>query len=70
MGKWKIVETVGATGVLRSREVDTFESAITSVLADLRTPNDHVIRIEGPDGEKFGRWWIERKYDWRKEPNQ
>jgi hypothetical protein len=70
MGKWKIVETVDATGTESSHEVDTFESAITSVLADLKTPNDRVVRIEGPDGEKFGRWWIERRYDARKEPNQ
>ncbi len=62
MGKWKIVETDGATSMETSHEVETFQIAITSVLANLNTLSDRVTRIEGPDGEKFGRWWIERRY--------
>jgi hypothetical protein len=41
--------------------VETFEIAITSVLGMLNTPADRVVRIQGPSGEKFGRWWLERR---------
>lgn len=62
MGKWKIVETDAATGVEVAQEMDTFDTAMASVLEKLNTPGDRVVRIEGPDGEKFPRWWIERRY--------
>ena len=61
MGKWKIVEAHDGTGAETFREVDSFDVAITTVLDGLNTPNDRVIRVEGPDGEVFGRWWFERK---------
>ncbi len=62
MEKWKIVETDVAGGGEISQEVDTFDIAMASVLGKLNTPNDRVVRIEGPGGEKFQRWWIERRY--------
>ncbi len=62
MGKWKIVETDGATGTETSREVETFDVAFTTVLDGLNTPNDRMVRVEGPGGEKFGRWWFERRH--------
>jgi hypothetical protein len=62
MEKWKIIETDAATGAETSRETETFDSAMTSVLETLNTPSDRVVRIEGPAGEKFQRWWIERRY--------
>lgn len=60
MGKWKIVEAAGGTGAEISREVESFDVAFRSVLDSMNTPNDRVIRVEGPDGEVFGRWWFER----------
>lgn len=62
MGKWKIVERDGATGIEKSCDVETFNIAIRSVLDGLNTPSDRVIRVEGPNGENFGRWWFERRY--------
>ena len=60
MGIWKIVEA-DATGIEISHEVETFDIAFRTVLDGLNTPNDHMIRVEGPRGEKFGRWWFERR---------
>ena len=62
MEKWKIVETDAATGAEVSQEMETFDTALTTVLGKLNTSSDRVVRIEGPDGEKFQRWWIERRY--------
>lgn len=61
MNTWKIIER-DTTGTETAHEVESFEVAIGSVLIKLKTPDDRVIRIEGPDGEKFQRWWIERRY--------
>src|SRR5262249_38270865 len=60
--KWKIIETDVATGVETSRDMEGFDSAMTNVLGKLNTPSDRVVRIEGPSGEKFQRWWIERRF--------
>lgn len=62
MGKWKIVEADTATSTETSREVETFDIAFRTVLDELNTPSDRMIRVEGPGGEKFGRWWFERRY--------
>ena len=62
MEKWTIIETDAASGAEISREVETFDSAMTSVLGKLNTPSDRVVRVEGPSGEKFQRWWIERRF--------
>jgi hypothetical protein len=62
MAVWKIVETDGATGAETFEEMENFDSAMMSVLGRLNTPSDRVVRIEGPGGEKFQRWWIERRY--------
>ena len=62
MEKWKIIETDAATGAEVARDMEGFDSAMSSVLGRLNTPTDRVVRIEGPSGEKFQRWWIERRY--------
>lgn len=60
MGKWKIVEANDGPGAETFREVESFDIAFRTVLDGLNMPNDRVIRVEGPDGEVFGRWWFER----------
>jgi len=62
MERWKIVETDAVTGAEIAQEMETFDTAMTSVLGKLNTSDDRVVRVEGPSGERFQRWWIERRY--------
>jgi len=67
MARCKIIESGGATGRESSREVDSQEMALNSILADLHGPHDRVVRIESLDGKIiYTRAQIEQEHARRK----